>query len=314
MQRVDLSGLARSQSDSNVLFPGDLVKITIATGLESETPPEWRGRIADDGSVTVPLVGPVRVAGLEIPHAEKLIREASIQRGKFVDPNVSVIVEEPRSHRVTVVGAVEKPGTYKLPASASDVLSAIVAAEGLAKEAGTIVEVRHPPGWTSNRAPHQFGLASTGREQLIPVPPRTRQIDLEQIPVAGGEDYHLEDGATVMVMPRPTRYIHVIGLVNSANQFPMPDDTELRVLDAIAMAGNRTLELADKVHVIRQLPGEAEPVVIQVSVREAKRNGAANVTLAPGDVVSVEETPVTFVLGTIREFIRFGFSSSLPLF
>lgn len=314
MQRVDLSGLARSLGDSNVLFPGDLVKITVATGLESDRPPEWRGRIAEDGTVTVPLVGPVRVAGWEIPYAERVIRDASIQRGVYVDPNVSLVVEEPRSNRVTVVGAVEKPGTYKLPASNSDVLSAIVAAEGLSREAGTIVEVRHPPGWTADRSRQPFGLTSTGSQQPIPLPPRTRQIDLEQVSVNNGEDYRLEDGSTVMVMPKPKRYIHVIGLVRHANQFEMPDNTELRVLDAIAMAGNRTLEMADKVHVIRQVPGESEPVVIAVSVREAKRNGAANLTLAPGDVVSVEETPLTFVVGTVREFIRFGFSSSLPLF
>jgi hypothetical protein len=34
--------------------------------------------------------------------------------------------------------------------------------------------------------------------------------------------------------------------------------------------------------------------------------------LAPGDVVSVEETPLTFTVGTIQSFVRFGFSSAIP--
>ena len=50
---------------------------------------------------------------------------------------------------VRVVGAVEKPGVYDLPSAGSDLLSAIVAAGGLADNAGTLVELRHPRnvGW-----------------------------------------------------------------------------------------------------------------------------------------------------------------------
>jgi polysaccharide biosynthesis/export protein len=55
-----------------------------------------------------------------------------------------------------------------------------------------------------------------------------------------------------------------------------------------------------------------EPVVIECSIRAAKRGGNANLVLAPGDVVSVEETPLTFTVGTIQNFVRFGFSSAIP--
>ena len=55
-------------------------------------------------------------------------------------------------------------------------------------------------------------------------------------------------------------------------------------------------------------------MMIDVSVRDAKADGDANLRLAPGDLVSVEETPVTAVLDTLKSFIRFGVSSSVPLF
>ena len=42
------------------------------------------------------------------------------------------------------------------------------------------------------------------------------------------------------------------------------------------------------------------------------RGGSENIRLAAGDVVSVEETPTTFVVGTIREFVGFGFSAAIP--
>ena len=69
---------------------------------------------------------------------------------------------------------------------------------------------------------------------------------------------------------------------------------------------------SNKVRIIRQVPGQAEPVVIQTSIRNAKLQAAANVRLAAGDVVSVEETPATFTVEMLRSFIRFGFSSTIP--
>ena len=325
LQNVDLSRLARSVGNNAVLYPGDVVEITIAAGVEEAKPLSAKVRVNEDGQINVPLVGTVRVAGLEFNQAEQVIRAESIRRGQFVDPNVSVLLDSRRSNRVTVVGAVEKPGTYELPTSSSDVLGALVMAEGLSKDAGTVIEVRHPPAALPNPTAQQMPypstdpnaptvLASYSANLLGNGAARTERIDLEQVAVRGSENLYLEDGATVMVMKKPKRFIHVIGLVRKADQFEMPDEQELRLLDAIALAGGRTLEIADKVHIIRQLPNRAEPVVIEASVREAKQDGTANLRLAAGDVVSVEETPVTFVVGTIRDFVRFGFSAAIPGF
>ncbi len=323
LRDVDFSRMARSVSNNNLLYPGDVVELSVATGLEDEQAPRWKIRVAENGTVNVPLVGSVPVAGLELTQAEQAIRAESIRRGKFVDPHVSLIMDKRNAHRVTVVGAVEKPGTYQLPSSSSDVLAALVSAGGLRDDAGTIIEIKHPPGpmWAGQPAagtgagsPSHLpaGLAGWRGGGPFALPPRTVRVDLEQVGEGAMEDLHLEDGSTMMVMRRPQRYVHVIGLVKQADQFEMPEDQELRLLDALALAGGRTLELADKVHVIRTVPGQLEPVVIEASVRDAKSDGASNIRLASGDVVSVEETPVTFVVGTIREFVRFGFSSAIP--
>jgi polysaccharide export outer membrane protein len=318
MQSVDLSRFSQSYADSEMLYPGDIVAITLTTGLETEEPVTWKGRIAEDGTANVPLVGPVQLAGARLPHAEQMVRMESIQRGKFVNPNVTIQVHARRSHAVTVVGAVKKPGTFEIPASSSHVLAAISKAEGLAEDADTMIEIRHPPvpGGTSFA---QFDPRTGATQELVGYrsgqsasTPRTVRIDLQEASLTGNADVHLEDGSTVMVMQRPKRFIHVMGLVRRPDQFEMPPEYELRLLDAIALANGRTLEMADKVRVIRNVPNRSEPVVIEASVRQAKLNTAANIRLAPGDVVSVEETPVTFVVGTIREFIRFGFTAGIP--
>jgi polysaccharide export outer membrane protein len=122
----------------------------------------------------------------------------------------------------------------------------------------------------------------------------------------------LDDGSVVMVVKQPRRTVQVIGLVQQPAELVMPVDRDMRLLDAIAQAGGRTIQVANKVRIIRHLPGQADPVVIQTSIRDAKRQGHANVLLAAGDVVSVEETPATFTVEMLQSFIRFGFTSSIP--
>ena len=102
------------------------------------------------------------------------------------------------------------------------------------------------------------------------------------------------------------RTVQVLGLVKRPDRFEYPDDPELRLLDALDLAGGRTMEIADSVKIIRQVPGEPRPIVILASVRYAKQGGEDNLALIPGDVVSVEETPLTFTVDTVRSLLRFG--------
>ena len=318
--KVDLSRMAQSLGDTEMLYPGDVVSITVSTGLEVEKPTEWKARIAEDGTINIPLIGSVPIAGLKLPYAEQLIHDESINRGKFVNPNVTVLIVARRSNTVTVVGEVTEPGTYQLPASNSSVLSAITAAKGLTKDADSIIEVRHPAAGAEMASAQNsqgpgavMGLAGFRRnQQQTMMPQQSLRINLEQTAQMNPAQFQVGDGSTVMVMKRPKRYVHVIGLVRKPDQFEMPEDQELRLLGAIAKAQGRTLEIADKVRVIRNVPNRTEPVIIEASIREAKRNAGADFLLAPGDVVSVEETPTTLVVGTVREFIRFGFTAGIP--
>jgi polysaccharide export outer membrane protein len=87
---------------------------------------------------------------------------------------------------------------------------------------------------------------------------------------------------------------------------------ELRVFGALAMAGGLSQKIADKVYVIRNSPDGHGAVVIEVSLRAAKRNAAENLRLAPGDIVSVEQTPLTVMMDIIN-IIRFGVGANIPL-
>ena len=222
------------------------------------------------------------------------------------------------------MGAVETPGEYEMSTANSDLLTAIGMAGGLTDFADTIVEISQPStlNRTSPRNPQQPIAQVAYQTEMTPGTPTTRaglsergRVDLVRAtmspPPAG---FPLRDGSVVIVRKRPPRFVHVMGLVNRPDQFELPPNQDIRVLDALAMAGGRTLTFADRVFVVRPVPLAAKPALIEVSVREAKENSAANILLADGDVVSVEETPVTLVLGVLNQFIRFGVNGSVRVF
>lgn len=117
-----------------------------------------------------------------------------------------------------------------------------------------------------------------------------------------------------MVTRHDPKPVHVMGLVNKPGQYDLPVNQDLRVLDAIAMAGGASSSVAEKVFVIRQVPGQSEAKVVRVRLSKAKRDGVENLKLAAGDIVSIEQTPFTFALEAVKSFVRVGLSSSLTLF
>ncbi|MGM0490340.1 MAG: polysaccharide biosynthesis/export family protein [Planctomycetota bacterium] len=302
--RIDLSDISLTTPRHDLLYPEDLIDVSVVTGLEDKKPAIYPLRIGRDGTVNVPLVGQVMVKRMTPVEAEQAIASESVRRGVYQNPQVSVSLNSRKTNKITVVGAVEEPQVIELPIANSDLLSAITLAGGLTEKADTIVEIRHPRGaerMAGGVAPASHTAGRLGQRRSV-------RVDLAEIASADPGQYRLVDGSTVMVMRKDARVLNVIGLVNKPNQLKMPEDHDLRVLDALAMAGGRTLSIADKVKVIRN--GKT----IQVSVKQAKNNANENIRLAPGDVVSVEETPTTFVVNTLRSFIRVGFSGAIPGF
>lgn len=330
-RHLDLSRLSQSTRRNEVVYPGDLLKVSVATGLEEMEAPTWLLRIDESGNVLVPLVGQVPVGGMELTVAEAAIHEASVERGIYRKPQVSVTVEHRKSNQVTILGAVNKEGAYELPSNQSDVLAALVAAGGLSDDADTVIEVRAPPGdglasipsgdadsgraRTADLRPGDAAAGSVEPAQYSPAPPAAGQsvrIDLATAPPAAA-NYHVPDGGVVMVMRRPKHTMQVIGLVKQPGQFEIPVDQDLRLLDAVALAGGLTTELADSVLVVRNSTNGREAIVIKASLDDAKREHLENLRLAPGDVVSIEETALTYITSELQKYFRFSVSAASGL-
>ncbi len=325
---------------SSQIDAGDLVTVTVYSGNGDEKATPYPVRVAQDGTVMVPLIGSVQIGGVEPIVAEQRIATAGIDRGIYRQPYITLTVTEHAVNRITVLGAVGKSGMVELPRGSSDLASALAAAGGLTPDAGTRVEILHRgsmlltadqparPGDDSRAvklASYNDPVHAAGGSPMFPAPPiqphttqppapatqpqpamEMSQIDLAQVGPAAPVSRKLDDGDVVMVQPREKRFIHVTGLVTKPSEVELTRDKELRVLDAIAMAGGTSSIVADKVFVIRQLPNMQAPAVIKVSMAAAKRNGNENLRLAAGDLVSVEATPATMFVDTIGKFFRIG--------
>ncbi len=98
-------------------------------------------RVASDGTIDFPLVGTISVEGLTATEVgDKL--ESLLADGEFlVNPQVSILVKEYNSKKVSVFGQVKKPGTFPYQDSMT-VVEAISLAGGftsMAKTANTTV-------------------------------------------------------------------------------------------------------------------------------------------------------------------------------
>lgn len=314
-RHVDLTGINRNVRPSEWLEAGDQVEVTIATGIETREIPTWELTVTPNGQLDVPLVGTTPVVGIDASQAAERIRTDAIGRGLYIDPKVTVNLKKKRSFQVTVVGAVNKPDTFEIPASNADLLTALTMAEGVSDEASRFIQIRHSQTTLQNLAAKQASKQQNGiaLASYSHVPSQTTiNVDVSQLPKLDPESLKLFDGSVVSVQREPKRFVNVQGLVKSPKKVEMPDGEDLTLLDAIAEAGGTTLSVADKVYVTRNSPDSPGPVVIKASLSDARSGGKSNLRLAHGDSVSVAETPPTVVIQAIQTFFRVGFNAALP--
>ena len=108
------------------LAPNDVVQIKVYLEDDLET----KARIGQDGTISFPLIGVVPIGGKSIGEAGALIRERLAKRF-LVNPQVTLMVAEYSKRRFTVLGQVQKPGSFEIPSEeAVTLLQAIAMAGG----------------------------------------------------------------------------------------------------------------------------------------------------------------------------------------
>ncbi len=226
-------------------------------------------RVSEDGNVTLPLIGQVEVDGLTQSEVEAKL--AGLLDGKYVlNPQVTVFIQEYRSKRVSVLGAVENPGTFELLGRMT-LLDLISQAGGLNREAGDeIIVIRQLPA-SESTALH---------------------ISIEDLFVKGEAKLNipLESGDIVNIPVDKVVTIYVWGQVKNPSALQVKRSNIPLLTQAIAQAGGFT-ERASKGSVkIRRKGPDGKEQEIKVNVKDILKGKIKDPQLQENDTVYVSES------------------------
>lgn len=165
-------GMAASQpyqaADDYVIGPDDVLAVNVwkEDEISRQVP------VRPDGKVSLPLIGDVQAAGLTPLELQQSIRVRLA--AYLVNPTVTIMVQEARSHRFNVVGEVEHPGSFVLgqPLTVLDALAMAGGFRDFAKTGGIYVLRLNPDG-SHQRIPFNYKQVISGRnlQQNIPLQP-----------------------------------------------------------------------------------------------------------------------------------------------
>ncbi len=130
-----------AESQAYILAPSDVLQVKVYQEDDLET----KLRIGKDGTTSFPLIGVIHIGGKTVDQASKIIRDR-LGKDFLVNPQVTLTILEYSKRRFTVLGQVQKPGTYEIPGEESvTLLQAIAMAGGytrLANKANVTVSRR----------------------------------------------------------------------------------------------------------------------------------------------------------------------------
>lgn len=270
---------AATPFETYVISEGDLLEINIfeASDLNTTT------RVSARGSVTLPLVGPVDLKGLTTREAEEKIE--TLYRTNYIrDPHVNLFVKEQLGGKITILGAVEHPGTYDY-FNRRRLLDVLALAGGLNDRAGKLVQLRR--------------AAATD-----PAQPESYLVDLDQLIEEGHAELNLEIQRGDVVFVPDAGVVYVDGAVRKPGSYPIKESMSVR--EAVVLAGGFSLT-ADESHVkvIRDM-GTDRREVVDLSLDNTGLDNDDKLRVQDGDIVFVETDRAEKLIYSLRITSLFG--------
>jgi polysaccharide export outer membrane protein len=156
-------------SDDYRISPTDVLEINVFQEADLKT----ILRVSNEGTIVFPLIGTVPVGGMTPQEAAHAL-QARLAQGYLINPQVSVIVQEFSKHSFTVLGEVQKPGSYDMPDQQDvNVLQAIGIAGGYTRIANPskVILMRRVDGKQKTFQLNAKRMASGHTESVIEVLP-----------------------------------------------------------------------------------------------------------------------------------------------
>jgi polysaccharide export outer membrane protein len=278
--------------------PEDLIEISVF----EEEKLNKTVRVSSQGNISLPLLGILRVKGLTANELEKEVRELLAEK-YLQNPHVSVFIKEYRSQRITVMGAVEKPGPYDVTGQ-KRLLGVLGMAGGLKEDAGPLLFLIRPP-----QPEEEF---SAGEKDSGAVKPNTFVINLEELLVKGDLTLNLPlIHGDVINIPISGK-IFVGGEVRSPGGFPLKGK-KVTVSQAIAMAqGLKPEAKGGEAKIFRYSGKENEREILSADIYAIQKGQTEDPTLKENDILIVPKSGTkAFFLGlldTVKGLVGFGVS------
>jgi polysaccharide export outer membrane protein len=249
--------------------PEDLSKAVLAPGyllqLEIYDTPEMDGtlRVDSNGKISVPLIGPVSVAGDTVLQAQDAIAKALVDGEILKAPQVTLNVLQYATGSVTVLGEVQSPGRIPLlaPRSLAEVLAQ---AGGETFSAGGDIDVQHT------------SLTGEVTEQHVHYSPTQSSNPINKAIVSPGD--------TVIV--HRAGAVYVLGGVTRPGAYLMVDGGHLNLLEAISLAQGTILRASvGKVEILR--PNGEGYTRLHVPLKDMQKGKVNPTHLQVNDIVYV---------------------------
>lgn len=193
------------------LGPGDLVAVQVFGRPEMST----SAYVADNGNITVPLVGAVKVAGMSPDEASKAVASA-LKKGQFlINPQVNMTLQQYKSQQVSVLGEVKTPGRYPLE-SRTGLFDLLAQAGGLNQDAS-------PTGYLLRKN-------KGGATERI-------AVDLKNLTAENQDQLQRLKGGDSLYIPKSAQF-YIYGEVRAPNRYRL--EPGMIVLQALALGGGIT--------------------------------------------------------------------------
>ena len=248
-------------------------------------------RVSQEGKIVVPLIGDVTTKGMTTAQLEAALKD---RYKKYIrDPQVGILITEYRQ-RVSVMGAVQKPGLFELTGPKS-VIDIIALAGGITERAGNQVHL-YRQDTTGTRQNFVIDLmALAGSNPLAPENSETHQ--LVNVPVQAGD---------VINVPQAGMFF-VDGAVGKPGSYPLGRHYSLT--QALATAGGVNPELADYSEVkIYRRRGPAQVDTIPIDLDHVWAGNTQDLQVQADDVIVVPMSSAKYFIKRFVGTIISGFS------
>jgi polysaccharide export outer membrane protein len=246
--------------------PKDLLEISV---FGEEDMKNLIVRVSEDGKITLPLLREVEVNGLTKGEVERkitlLLAEKYLQ-----NPQVTVFIKEYLSKRVSVLGAVERPGPFEL-LGRQTLLQVISQSGGLTRDAGSeIIVIRQLADGTST----------------------SLRISIDDLFFKGDPNLNipLEAGDIVNVPVDKLVPVYVFGQVKNPGALQVKKSNIPTLLQAIAQAGGFTDRASRSGVVIKRRDAAGKETEIKVNIKSILKNKKKDIVLFENDTVYVRES------------------------